>query len=45
VRIPIVGASLRRGSLSDRLAMLTASVVEQKGGVVDRAAMADFDCP
>src|ERR687886_1026028 len=45
VRVLIFGASLRRGSLNDRLAALAASVAEQKGGVVDRGQMADFDCP
>ena len=44
VRVLIFGASLRRGSLNDRLAILAASVAEQKGGVVDRATMRDFDC-
>jgi len=41
----IFGASLRHGSLNDRLASLTASVVEEKGGTVDRVQMSDFDCP
>jgi chromate reductase len=41
----IFGASLRRHSLNDRLASLAASVVEEKGGTVDRARMSDFDCP
>ena len=45
VRVLIFGASLRQGSLNDRLATLAALVAEQKGGVVDRARMADFDCP
>ena len=45
VRVLIFGASLRQGSLNDRLAALAASVAEQKGGVVDLAQMADFDCP
>ena len=45
VRVLIFGASLRQGSLNGRLAALAASVAEQKGGVVDRAQMADFDCP
>src|SRR4051812_36601971 len=45
VRVLIFGASLRRGSLNDRLAALAASVAEEKGGVVDRAQMANFDCP
>src|ERR671934_2574859 len=44
VRVLIFGASLRQGSLNDRLAALAASVAEQKGGGVDRARMADFDC-
>jgi NAD(P)H-dependent FMN reductase len=45
VRVLIFGASLRRGSLNDRLAALAASAAEQNGGVVDRGQMADFDCP
>lgn len=45
VHFLIFGASLRKGSLNDRLASLAASVVEQFGGIVDRAHMADFDCP
>ena len=45
VRVLIFGASLRQGSLNDRLATLAASVAEEKGGVIDRAQMADFDCP
>ncbi len=45
VRLLVFGASLRRGSLNDRLASLAAAVVEEKGGVADRAHMADFDCP
>jgi chromate reductase, NAD(P)H dehydrogenase (quinone) len=45
VRLLIFEASLRAGSLNERLASLAASVVEEKGGVVDRAHMADFDCP
>jgi len=45
VRVLIFGASLRRGSLNDRLATLAASVAAEKGGVVDRASMADFECP
>ena len=45
VRVLIFGASLRRGSLNDRLASLAASVAEEKGGTVDRTHMADFDCP
>ena len=45
VRILVFGASLRRGSLNDRLAALAASVAEQKGAVVNLAGMSDFDCP
>jgi chromate reductase len=41
----IFGASLRQGSLNDRLASLAASVVEEAGGTVVRAKMIDFDCP
>ena len=45
VHFLIFEASLRTGSLNDRLAALAASVVEEHGGTVDRAHMADFDCP
>ena len=45
IRFLVFGASLRRRSLNDRLASLAASVVEDKGGTVDRAHMSDFDCP
>jgi NAD(P)H-dependent FMN reductase len=45
IRVLIFGASLRRGSLNQRLAELAALVVEEQGGTADRAAMADFDCP
>ena len=45
IRVLVFDASLRVGSLNDRLASLAASVVEQFAGAVDRARMADFDCP
>lgn len=45
VRVLLFSASLREGSLNDRLADLAAAVVEHKGGIVDRALMTDFDCP
>ncbi len=45
VRVLIFAASLRQRSLNDRLATLAATVVREKGGVADRAAMSDFDCP
>jgi chromate reductase, NAD(P)H dehydrogenase (quinone) len=44
IRLLVFEASLRSGSLNDRLASLAASVVEQHHGTVDRARMADFDC-
>jgi NAD(P)H-dependent FMN reductase len=45
VRVLIFAASRRRGSLNERLADLAEQVAAQKGGTVDRAAIADFDCP
>ena len=45
VRVLVFAASLRSASLNDRLADLASIVAAEKGGVVDRATMADFDCP
>lgn len=45
VRVLIFAASLRQGSLNERLADLAARVAAEKGATVDRAAMIDFDCP
>jgi chromate reductase, NAD(P)H dehydrogenase (quinone) len=45
VRVLVFGASLRDGSLNQRLAELAAQVVRDKGGEADVATMADFDCP
>ena len=45
IRCLVFGASLRQGSLNDRLAVLAANMVEQQGASVDRASMADFECP
>src|ERR1700681_1514553 len=45
VRLLGFGASMAEGSVNDRLASLGATVVEEKGGSVERAAMKDFDCP
>jgi NAD(P)H-dependent FMN reductase len=45
VRLLVFGASLREGSINDRLATLAAQVAEQKGATVDRATMSDFECP
>ncbi|HEX6372767.1 MAG TPA: NAD(P)H-dependent oxidoreductase [Longimicrobium sp.] len=45
VRFLVLGASLGSRSLNNRLAELAARVVEQKGGIAERARIADFDCP
>ena len=45
VRVLVFAASLRSGSLNERLAALAAAVVQEHGAIADRAAMADFDCP
>jgi chromate reductase len=45
VKVLVFGASLRSGSLNERLASLAARVIESHGGSVDRATMKDFDCP
>jgi len=45
VRLLVFSGSLREGSLNDKLATLAASVAEQKGATVERAAMSDFECP
>src|SRR3954466_5269421 len=45
VKLLVFGASLREGSLNDRLASLAAEIAEQKGATVERAAMTDFECP
>jgi NAD(P)H-dependent FMN reductase len=45
VRLLVFGASMRAGSMNERLASLAAEVVDQKGVVVERAKMQDFDCP
>lgn len=45
IRLLVFGASLRQGSLNDRLATLAASVVTEKGGAVELARMEEFDCP
>jgi chromate reductase len=45
IRFLIFEASLRSGSLNDRLATLATTVVEQHAGTVDRARIKDFDCP
>lgn len=41
----VFSASLRSGSLNTKLAKLAVKVIEQHGGTVDFADMAEFDCP
>ena len=45
VKLLVFGASMREGSMNDKLASLAATVVTEKGGSVERATMSDFDCP
>ena len=45
IKFLIFDASLRTGSLNDRLASLAAATVAERGASVDRARMMDFDCP
>lgn len=45
VRLLVFGASMREGSLNDRLASLAAAVAQEKGAEVERATMSDFECP
>jgi chromate reductase len=45
VRLLVFAASLREGSMNDKLATLAASVAKQKGATVERATMAQFECP
>jgi chromate reductase, NAD(P)H dehydrogenase (quinone) len=41
----VFSASLREGSLNTRLAALAATCIDANGGQVDKASMAEFDCP
>jgi chromate reductase, NAD(P)H dehydrogenase (quinone) len=45
VRLLVFGASLREGSMNDRLAALAAKVAEEKGASVERGTMSEFECP
>jgi chromate reductase len=45
VRFLVFSASLRESSLNTRLAELAATTIEGDGGTVERASMAQFDCP
>ena len=43
VRVVVLSASLRRGSLNERLARLAEQVIQQQGATAERATMGDFD--
>lgn len=45
VRLLVFGASLREGSMNDKLASLAAGIAEEKGATVERSTMSDFECP
>lgn len=45
IRFLVFSASLRTDSLNTRLAHLASNVIQQHGGIVDLASMADFDAP
>ena len=45
VRMLVFAASLREGSLNERLARLAVAVARDKGAEVDRAALIEFECP
>ncbi len=45
VRFLVFSASLRAASLNSQLAKLTAKIIEQHGGTVELAEMADFEVP
>jgi len=45
LRFLVLSASLRSDSLNTDLATLAARTIRAKGGDVDPASMADFDCP
>ena len=45
IRFLVMGASMGSRSLNNRLAALAARVADEKGGVIDRAAMEEFECP
>jgi chromate reductase len=45
VRLLVFGASLRGGSINDKLALLATTVVKEKGGAVEVATMGEFECP
>lgn len=45
IRLLVFSASLRADSLNTRLARLAVRIIEQQGGSVDAATMAEFDGP
>lgn len=45
LNVLLFAASMRQGSLNDRLIGLAQQVVESHGARVDRGTMAEFDCP
>jgi NAD(P)H-dependent FMN reductase len=45
ITLLVFGASLRDGSLNDKLADLAARCLTHRGVTVDRATMRDFECP
>jgi NAD(P)H-dependent FMN reductase len=45
LRILVISASLRAGSLNTSLAKLAAKVIEKQWDIVDYANIAEFDCP
>lgn len=45
LRVLVFQASLRKTSFNGKLAILAAETVEREGGLVDRGAMSEFDCP
>ena len=45
IRVLVLGASLRRDSLNQRLAALAATIVREKGSTADLANVGDFDVP
>jgi NAD(P)H-dependent FMN reductase len=44
VHVLLFAASLRKGSLNERLIDLVAKIVEKRGDDIDHARMSDFDC-
>ncbi len=45
LRLLVLAASARKGSLNERLARLAADVIAKKGGTPDFRSVSEFDCP